>query len=978
MEVVLDGKWVFGADSASYDTPQGYYQWSQNVVNTGGLIQTRQGFAEVAAVSQQEPRGLTIATLGGVTYLVAAIGDKIYKYNFNAPNAGLVDISPDVRFPTVSTRRAVHFELCVQARETLPDGTVRSINPKFVLVIQDGVSDPCYWDGQHAGKIKTLYPETSTTVKGDYMKWVGDRLWVVKGNRLWASDLLNPLQFEETDVTASGGFFFLSSQVTGMGVTHDYKSLLVFTHFTTSAFQVGIEDRTLWPSTQDFQRQIFPSIGCASHRTIINQYGITWWMSHDGLVGLDNALQAYQTSRMQVRDGNMARSKDGLRWGSGGGCAGNYGNYLFFSVPSGSRYNVHTWVLDQSPIEKLNDQSPPAWASNWTGIRPEQWTTGIVGGVQRCFCISRDLTNTGHQSTIWEAFIGQRMDVPKVDAMPKAKDIGCCVETRFLGLSPAQFAKFMWVKLDIAEIIGNVHLQVYYCGRRTSYKKILDKKLTATVSTGIEEILNPDDPLNIWVPQHRVVSSVTDSHDESDLDSEVQTPFLRNRDREFSLLIMWTGQMALAQVRVGLNQDNDYVEGTDEEQETLSRRITAEGAGQIGPNPPVDNAPTGAVKSQFLSPLRPRWVEFPAYDSAVPNGVFFVSELIATPAAGEYPSNEFPKIVTLTTETLNLDQIRFTLDGSTPTVNHGQVYSNANKPQVPMNGTLKARGFKQGLSPSPLFVGQYLQAHAGAVTATPSAGAYPPTDFSPTKAVVLSTTVAGSKIRWSINNIPAGFQNAPVTVHVYPNNTITAHAEKQYYLNGPRMSARYTQQPKCATPTLDPDGGAHDASDYPMDVAIATTTQGAHLRYTINDTEVLDNGTNINANHGTVTVQANDVLRVMAQKQGFIDSAIKTATYTLNQQQVSEPHPSPDGGTLDHARTITLYLHCSTPNAVICYTAGGATVRDPDPSVDQHYRDGDPVQVHVGGYKMVKTQAYKAGMLDSIVHESEFEVDNGN
>lgn len=746
MEIINDSQWINGLDSISYTIGQGSYQWAQNVVNRGGIIETRQGFAEIAAVAEAqgigaEPRGCALVTISGVTWFLAAIDDKIYQLNLNAPGDGLVEIkgknNVKLSFPVSPNRRAVHFEVCVQAQESIkkqPEGyNTKQITPKFVVIIQDGFSKPQYWDGTNAGTIDSLYPDTAAnnTPIGLHMQWAGDRLWVAQGRKIRASNLLNPFQFTEELITASGGFFFLPDNATGMGVTHDYKQLLVFTHFTTSAFQVGLEDRVQWPSTQDFQRVIFPSIGCVSHRTVINMYGMTWWMSHEGLVGLDNALAAYQTTRLDIQDLNMIRSKESVNWTSGGGCAGSFNNFLFFSVPSASKWNQHTWVMDQAPINTLAGVAPPAWAANWTGIRPEQWVTGQIAGRQRCFCLSRDLTNTGHQATVWEAFIGQRMDVPKVGTTGVAKDIGCAFESRFYGLSPSQYAKLRWIELDVAEIVGDVRLQVYYCGRRTSYKRVIDTHLTATVDPGIEEVFSPHDAVKVFTPQYRTIRSVTDVHIDTEDDSEVQTPYIRNKDREFSVLVQWSGQMAVSGLRLAVDPEPDYLEGNTLVDEYLNRVITAEGEGGIGCKLPAPNAPTGRLQSTYLSPIKPRWVEFPAYDSAVPNGVFFVAELIPTPPPGAYPSNHFPIEVTFSTETLGAS-IYYTLNDSTPhgpPVPHGNLYSFTNKPDVAMNGILKAVGTHVNFRDSPLFVGRYLQARVDPVELNPPPGGFPPDAF---------------------------------------------------------------------------------------------------------------------------------------------------------------------------------------------------------------------------------------------------------
>jgi len=985
MQIIPDSQWINGLDSVSYSLGPGMYQWSQNVVNRGGIIETRQGFAEVASIPQEDPRGCAIVTIGGVAWLLAAIGEQIYKLNLNIPSDTL-HLIPGLSFPSVGVKRQVHFEVCVQAQETLPDNTTRLLpTPKFVVVIQDGRSVPQYWDGVHAGTIHSLYPDTDTTPVGTYLKWAGDRLWVANGRKLHASNLLNPFQFTEEEITASGGFFFLPDNVTGMGVTHDYKSLLVFTDFTTSAIQVGLEDRTTWPNTQDFQRVILPSIGCTSHRTIINMYGMTWWMSHDGLIGLDSALSAFQSSRLDIQDQNMARSKEGINWTTGGGCSGSYGNFLFFSVPSGSKWNNHTWVQDQAVINTLAGISPPAWCSNWTGIRPEQWVTGQIRGTQRCFCISRDLTPTGHQSTIWEAFIGQRMDVPKDGETRKAKDIGCALETRFLGISDAQYVVARWVELDIAEIVGNVSLQVYYCGRRTSYKKIIDTTLTSSVSPGTEEVFN-EEGIPVYVPQYRTIRSVTDVHSEDDNDPEIQTDYLRNKDREFSILIQWSGQMAVAKIRLAVDQSSDYMEGGEVVNESLDRRITAEGEGSISGLLSPANSPTGKLTSQFMSPLKPRWVEFPSYDSAVPNGVFFVAELQANPPPGAYPSNTFPVDVNLTSETQGID-IYYTRDNTHPAPPpHQQGTHYPPKPHITMGQTLRAIGTRDGLRNSAEFVGQYTQIQCAQPVFNPVAGDYPPDDFP--KTIHITTPTAEAEIRYVVNNTPAHVvtHNSHLYDPLHPptvdaNQYLHARTFKDFYLPSDELVSRYHQILRCATPTCAPDGGAYPSSDYGQSgksVAMGCTTQGATLRYTINNTDV-EHGTPV-ANPHTIHVHPDDVLRVIAQKSDRINSLTKTATYTTEVEQVSTPVITPNAVVLTgnvHERDVN--VSCATTNVTMSYVivqSGDNTF--PSRTVGTHV-NASTATIHIGpptnsiGHRILRVMAFRQDMDDSNVAEGTYD-----
>lgn len=171
MEIINDGQWIGGQDSISYTLAQGTYAWGQNVVNRGGILETRQGFAEIAAVSERDPRGIGIITSAGVTWLLAAIGNYIYKLNLNNPVDGLQKINnlecraydepvpPNVPDPIPVTLRQVHFELCVQAQKSTRSGTpghydypVAEVTPpKFVMIIQDGVTAAQFWDPSETG-----------------------------------------------------------------------------------------------------------------------------------------------------------------------------------------------------------------------------------------------------------------------------------------------------------------------------------------------------------------------------------------------------------------------------------------------------------------------------------------------------------------------------------------------------------------------------------------------------------------------------------------------------------------------------------------------------------------------------------------------------------------------------------------------------------------------------------------------------------
>src|SRR4029077_20894266 len=98
--------------------------------------------------------------------------------------------------------------------------------------------------------------------------------------------------------------------------------------------------------------------------------------------------------RLHYSDYGMARSKANLFQDLSQICAGSFENFLFFSVPSGDRFNAQTWMMDETTIEAPSSQQQSSgsstWASVWKGIRPVEWVTQVINGVNRCFALSRD------------------------------------------------------------------------------------------------------------------------------------------------------------------------------------------------------------------------------------------------------------------------------------------------------------------------------------------------------------------------------------------------------------------------------------------------------------------------------------------------------------------------------------------------------------------------------------------------------------
>jgi hypothetical protein len=298
------------------------------------------------------------------------------------------------------------------------------------------------------------------------MCFSGYRLWVAYLETIFASDLLNPNSFTEGTYLAEADGFKLPEACTGMLQTPGDPSnnvapgLLAFSPFSITSLQSGVLDRTQWQNTPNFQAIISSDYGSVAPFGPVNQFGMPWFFSEVGLVNLNEALQQYRSSTVNPRDGEMTRSKMNMSPLRSGVCGVAFENWLLYSVPSGSRFNRHTWVMDGSPQAQLSSQAGPCFAGIWTGTFPVQYATGEVQDVPRCFELSYSCNPlampNGQLShiAIWEDFIGRRtdyMDTP----------ISCSWETKIFEVSQiGELMRFKYAEIDIVELIGEVSLQI--------------------------------------------------------------------------------------------------------------------------------------------------------------------------------------------------------------------------------------------------------------------------------------------------------------------------------------------------------------------------------------------------------------------------------------------------------------------------------------------------------------------------------------
>ncbi len=158
-------------------------------------------------------------------------------------------------------------------------------------------------------------------------------------------------------------------------------------------------------------------------------------------------------------------------------------------------------------------------------------------------------------------------------------------------------------------------------------------------------------------------------------------------------------------------------------------------------------------------------------------------------------------------------------------------------------------------------------------TFNPAAGTY-----TSTQSVVLSTLTSGASIRYTtdgttpsdtVGTLYAGAISVPTTT------TIKAIAYRSGMLNSSVVSATYTIQ--VLPPTFSPPEGTYGSA---QTVTLTTGTSGASIRYTTDGTTPTSTSGTVYT--GPIVVNSTTTVIAIAYANGMLDSALSSATFTLN------------------------------------------------------------------------------------------------
>jgi hypothetical protein len=548
----FDSSFIKGVNS-SFDPsqlPLGYVWNAINTINVAGVISCRPGHKCIAKLPKGNLQGASIFRPRiGLEQILAAVDGIIYvaTYPFTVFN-----VLEGVKFRPEADQ--IFFMQTVQSARRLTPGDLASaievIEPRAVIFMQDGgFTAPAWYDGSKAGHIKGIAFETPT---GGPMEWVGDRLWIANGSQVFASDISNPFSFVEQIYLGGTVGFNFSRDVTAMVKTPniEFPQLLVYTDEDTSLIEASLRDRSKWPTTDGFQKEIL-QVGCTGDRAVTSHFGRLLWFSSGGLVIYDAATARGWTSRSPLRDNEMLVSKKTLNEDLSKVAMGAFGQWLLISVPAEDVYNKHTWIFNNASFETISDEGGPTWSGFWLGTRPVEWIYGVIAGAERIYHVSIDQDG---ENRLWQSF------------RPEQLDNGCpimwAIETRgYFGLTspakklPDQKCQYGFSDVGLTGVGEPLDFGVFVApGVRGEYVPIMAKRINVTRgSIRYDQEITATTSIFAYKPQSRIERTQEFSNpgipEEESGSCPVESKYNDDNEESFQMLIVGHGPASIRFIR---------------------------------------------------------------------------------------------------------------------------------------------------------------------------------------------------------------------------------------------------------------------------------------------------------------------------------------------------------------------------------------------------------------------------------------------
>jgi hypothetical protein len=602
MPFIIDGQYIGGVDSLLYPTDlvQGTYAWGVNIVNRGGVVQTRPGKRRIVSFCGRKAQGHYWArTMDDRNYELVAIDGLIYWSQF--------PFKAWAQLPNVNLRADVDtIWMCntIQAAYYNAQNDIELLtNPRNIVFFQDGYSQPCYWqlDNFQSGVVTESYVTGTPAITmpiGTAMAWQDNRLWIAQGDLVFVTDLLNPAANQESEYLAEQTGFRFPRAVMAMTAA-PVQGLLVGTPSSMHTLMSYIQDRTQWQTTQGFQSDVSLEVGPIAPWGWVYLHGMLWIYTARGVISYDRALTQNLTTVILTADGEMQRSKQLLAPDCSGICMGAWENVLQVGVPASCIENRHTWIMDAGIAEKLNNTMGMCWVGIWVGSYPVQFTSPIIGGTQHNYELAYSAgflaLNPGDSPSpqpdsgplqanihLWENFIPNQIDDVETA-------VNCSLETRAFLLTTDDYYRFVFAEFMIVNLKGVVPVQVYVTGLAGNYQKLFETTLRAdagpfgntAVANGVIYYKSLNGPTTLFENYRRQVRHLRTkkwvvNEQPTDGAACVEIDRFDGIDKAFQLMIQWQGRMGIRQIKFFYDRQLQSPQGYCPVDESTTPHITLE------------------------------------------------------------------------------------------------------------------------------------------------------------------------------------------------------------------------------------------------------------------------------------------------------------------------------------------------------------------------------------------------------------------
>jgi len=278
---------------------------------------------------------------------------------------------------------------------------------------------------------------------------------------------------------------------------------------------------------------------------------------------------------------------------------------------------------------------------------------------------------------------------------------------------------------------------------------------------------------------------------------------------------------------------------------------------------------------------------------------------VFSPVAGTYAAKQSVTI----TDTTSGAIIYYTTNGSTPTTSSTK-YTGAIS--VAATETLEAIAVATGYTNSAVGSAKYtIETPAATPVFSPAPGTY-----AAKQSVTITDATSGAIIYYTTNGSTPTTSSTKYTgaISVAATETLEAIAVATGYTNSAVGSAKYTIVSPAATPVFSVPSGSYSAA---QSVQISDPTPGATIYYTTNGAAPTPASA---VYKSAVSVSATEYLQAIAVADGYTNSPIATALYSIGADVTATPVLSPPPGAYGKSQTVT--ITDATPGAVITYSVG--------------------------------------------------------